>query len=473
MNILCPGCQTSIPSSEQDPRATCGGCGLEIDLSQVGTFPGIATMSLVRDLAGESLGQYEVLELVGMGGMGVVYRARDLDNGSIVALKVLYCDPLKKADFVARFEREARTLLKLDNPHIVKILASGEQEGIYYLVTELLHGETLAQYLKSHNPPLKETIRIMTQVCSAIAHAHNQGIIHRDIKPANIILDDGSVKVLDFGLSHLTGGESQFSTLTRSDLAMGSFNYLSPEQRMNAKAVDQRADIFSLGVIFYEMLTGSLPLGNFVPPSKTGHGIPAKCDRIVSRALHVDPDQRYQKVEDFAEALHRIDKTKRVRKKVLIPVFTALALAATLLAFGPDVSLTPDKTRGKILTGGKEESVKPGLKPKAPKKSDVPPTAELAIEPEKAAQTKRILPEKKSSKKSFTSKALQTEKPYAALPRVTLYKNPSEKSPVIEKRAVIGRYEVIRTEQADGKRPKWLFIRTPDGRRGWIRGPVK
>ena len=473
MNILCPGCQTSIASSEQDPRTTCGGCGLEIDLSQVGTFPGIASMSIVRDLAGERLGPYEVLELIGMGGMGVVYRARDLDTGEIAALKVLYCDPFKEADFVARFEREARTLLRLDNPHIVKILASGEQEGIYYLVTELLSGETLAQYLKSRTPDLKESLRIMNQVCSAIAHAHTKGVIHRDIKPANIILDNGKVKVLDFGLSHLTGGESQFSTLTRSDLAMGSLNYLSPEQRMNAKGVDRRADIFSLGVVFYEMLTGSLPLGNFVPPSKTGHGIPARCDRIMGRALQVDPVQRYQKVEEFAEALHRIDKTKRVRKRVLIPVFAAVALAATLLVFGPDTSPTPDKTMDIIPTAGMEENVKPGLKPRAPKKSDLPPAAELAIKPEKTAQTKRILPEKKSSKKSFTSKALQMERPYASLRGVVLYKRPSEGSPIIEKRAVIDGYEIIRTEQADRKGPKWLFIRTTDGRRGWIREPEK
>ena len=295
----------------------------------------MASMPLVRDLTGETLGPYELMALIGVGGMGVVYKAKTLDDGKMVALKVLYCDYLRKADFVARFEREARTLLRLDNPNIIKILGSGQQDGIYYLATELIEGVTLAQRLRSGDIDFKDVIRIMTQVCSAIAYAHRQGIIHRDIKPANIVLSNGSVKVLDFGLAHLTGGDSQFSSLTRTDLAMGTLNYLSPEQRMNAKAVDERSDIFSLGVVFYEMLTDSLPLGSFVPPSKTGGRIPAKCDRVVEKSLNVIPAQRYQRVEEILKELQLLEKTGFARTRFWIWALVVAALGMGALFFWP------------------------------------------------------------------------------------------------------------------------------------------
>jgi len=288
---------------------------------------------MMRDLCGETVDDYQISELIGVGGMGVVYRATQAKDGAEVAFKVLFDSfEWKRDEFVARFEREARALARLEHPGIVRILANGKQDNIYYIVTEYVDGTNLAQRLRSGSMELDEIVDIMSQICPALTFAHKNGVVHRDIKPANVMVANGSVKILDFGLAQMTGGDSQFSSLTRTDLAMGTFNYLSPEQRTNAKLVDQRSDIFSLGVVFFEMLTGTLPLGNFHPPSRIRQDADKICDRIVARSLSADPADRYQNVEELAADLEQIG-TGRPRRRIAL-LAGAAGMAGVAAAIG-------------------------------------------------------------------------------------------------------------------------------------------
>ena len=328
MNILCPSCHSSIPVSETDPQVRCDSCGLTTDLSSIGTYPGGSALPAMRDLTGETVGRYRMSGLIGVGGMGVVYRATRIDDGVEVAFKVLYdSHEWRREEFVARFEREARALKKLEHPGIVRILDSGRQDDLYFIVTEYVDGADLAQRLRSKPLELAEIVSVMVQTCQALSFAHQSGIVHRDIKPANIMVADDAVKVLDFGLAQMIGGDSQFSTLTRTDLAMGTFNYLSPEQRTNAKQVDQRSDIFSLGVVFFEMLTGTLPLGNFQPPSRLRPDVDKRCDQVVARSLSADPADRYQTVDELAADIELLQTTRSRGRIALVAGAAGLAVA--------------------------------------------------------------------------------------------------------------------------------------------------
>lgn len=313
MNILCPKCRSSITVSENSLTLTCSNCGLKTDLSGIGTYHGMGTIPFYRDLKGEVIGGYELTELIGIGGMGIVYKARNREDDSLAALKVLNYNPLYRDEFISRFEREAKTLQKLQHPNIVKVLKSGRQGDVYYIVTEYLEGENLLDCLRRKAPDKKEILHIIIRVCSAISHAHSQGIIHRDIKPANIFISD-EVKVLDFGLAQITGSDTRLTALTRSDVAMGTINYLSPEQRVSAKKIDERSDIFSIGVVLYEMLTGSLPMGRFEFASRINKKISRRFDRILDKCLNTSPSRRYGSVRDLLKDLIVLKDYVPVRK---------------------------------------------------------------------------------------------------------------------------------------------------------------
>ncbi len=340
MNILCPQCHSSIALDQNSMILTCGNCGLKTDLSGVGTYHGMGSIPFYRDLTGEVIGLYELTELIGIGGMGIVYKARNIEDNSIAALKALTYNHLHKDEFIARFEREAKALKKLEHPNIVKVLESGRQDDIYYIVTEYLEGENLLNYLRTKTPDKKEILRIVIRVCDAIGFAHSQGIIHRDIKPANIIISD-EVKVLDFGLAQITGSDTQITALTRSDMAMGTLNYLSPEQRLNAKTIDERSDVYSIGVVLYEMLTGSLPMGMFKLPGRINKKSGRRLDRIVEKCLNASPAQRYHSVKELAEDLTELYEYVPVRKGFIRWTSIALAVLITFMFYyffsGPEI----------------------------------------------------------------------------------------------------------------------------------------
>jgi serine/threonine protein kinase len=238
--------------------------------------------------------QLEILRLLGQGGMGAVYLARQPELDRLLAVKILPPEVARDPGFTERFSREARSLARLSDPNIVTIFDFGTANGLYYFTMEYVAGKNVRELLDAGEmtPPL--ALRIVAQVCDALQHAHDEGFVHRDIKPENILLDSkGRVKIADFGLARLVGLTPTYLTLTGSQEVMGTLYYMAPEQLRRAHDVDHRADIYSLGVVFYEMLTGELPVGRFAPPSQRA-AVDDRIDAIVLRALAREPEQRYQ-----------------------------------------------------------------------------------------------------------------------------------------------------------------------------------
>jgi serine/threonine protein kinase len=236
----------------------------------------------------------EILELLGQSGMGVVYKARQPKLDRLVALKILPPETGRDPAFAERFAREARALAKLTHPRIVGIYDFGQSDGLFYLLMEYVDGVNLRSLLRQGRLKPEEALRIVPQICEALQDAHEEGVVHRDIKPENILLDrKGRVKIADFGLAKLLGPKTSDSVLTGSRQVMGTPHYMAPEQMEKPLQVDHRADIYSLGVVFYEMLTGELPLGRFDPPSRKV-AVDGWLDGVILRALEKEPERRYQ-----------------------------------------------------------------------------------------------------------------------------------------------------------------------------------
>lgn len=236
----------------------------------------------------------EILELIGAGGMGAVYKARQSGLDRLVALKILPEEFGHDVKFALRFTREARTLAKLSHPNIVSVFEFGNVEDTYYFLMEFVDGSTLRDVVKASKLAPEHALAIVPHLCDALQYAHDKGIVHRDIKPENILMaTDGSVKIADFGLSRILGNESQQEALTATHQIMGTPRYMAPEQLESSHGVDHRADIYSLGVVFYEMLTGELPIGRFAAPSKKVE-IDVRLDEVVLRTLEKEPQRRYQ-----------------------------------------------------------------------------------------------------------------------------------------------------------------------------------
>lgn len=236
----------------------------------------------------------EIIELVGAGGMGAVYKARQTGLDRLVALKILPAEFDRDVKFALRFTREARTLAKLSHPNIVSVYEFGNVEGTYYFLMEFVEGSTLRDVVQAGQLSPEQALAIVPHLCDALQYAHDKGIVHRDIKPENILIAvDGVVKIADFGLSRILGNESQQEMLTGTHQIMGTPRYMAPEQFEGSHRVDHRADIYSLGVVFYEMLTGELPIGRFSVPSKKVE-IDVRLDEVILRTLEKEPQRRYQ-----------------------------------------------------------------------------------------------------------------------------------------------------------------------------------
>jgi tRNA A-37 threonylcarbamoyl transferase component Bud32 len=300
----CPQCRQPLP--ENAPEGLCPACLAKVALGSEPAPPGptININPLAQAAPGTRVApdpaqlaaqfpQLEIIELLGMGGMGMVYKARQPRLDRIVALKILPVESHQHPSFAERFGREAKALAKLNHPGIVNIYDFGQTSQYYYFVMEYVDGMNLRHLL--HNQPLepRQALELVTQICTALQFAHDEGVVHRDIKPENILLNKkGQVKIADFGLAKLLGTAPD-TALTMSQASMGTMNYMAPEQRLNAQAVDHRADIYSLGVVFYEMLTGEVPMGRFEAPSKRVQ-VDVRLDEAVLRALEREPARRYQ-----------------------------------------------------------------------------------------------------------------------------------------------------------------------------------
>ncbi|MBZ4419843.1 serine/threonine-protein kinase [Myxococcus sp. RHSTA-1-4] len=245
---------------------------------------------------------FELMEMLGRGGMGEVWLARQQSLGRTVAVKLLPPRLAKDPEFVTRFEKEATALAALNHPHIIQIIDRGVAGEHYFFVMEYVEGRSLREAMSAGLTP-ERGLKILLAVARAIECAHDKGIIHRDLKPENILLDGrGHVKVADFGLAGIRAQDSRLQ-LTATAVAMGTLNYMAPEQRRDAKNVDGRADLFSLGVMLYEVLTGELPLGRFKLPSAKVPGLDPRVDAVVERLLETEPEARYARAGELAAEL--------------------------------------------------------------------------------------------------------------------------------------------------------------------------
>jgi serine/threonine protein kinase len=329
-------------------------------------------------------GRYRVIERLGSGGMADVYRAEDEQLGRQVALKVLYRHLAEDVSFVERFRREASSAAGLQHPNIVSIFDRGEWEGTYYIAMELIRGRTLKDVIRERGPaPPDAAVDIVLQILRAARFAHQRGVVHRDIKPHNVLIDEeGRVKVADFGIARAGA-----SDMTETGSVMGTAQYLSPEQAQG-RPVDARSDLYSIGIVLYELLTGTVPFDAEspvsialkqvseppVPPRERNPAVPPALDAVVMRALEKDPARRYASADAFIDALlaarnapqevvappppppvvpveEVLEEDDRRARRWWLWLLALLALAA--IAFGAYALLKPDQVEVPNVIGRK------------------------------------------------------------------------------------------------------------------------
>ncbi|MHC4087507.1 MAG: serine/threonine-protein kinase [Planctomycetota bacterium] len=347
----CPKCGAELPANA--PKGLCPQCLMKAGLqagSECKTNDSSDTQSQTPadattqagfippepEQLAEKFPQLEILELLGQGGMGAVYKARQKKLDRLIALKILPPEVGQTEAFAERFTREARSMAKLNHQYAVTLYEFGQtDDGLYYFVMEFVDGTDLRHVILGGELEPPQALAIVPQICEALHYAHTKGIVHRDIKPENILLDkDGNVKIADFGLAKLLDRPANLYTLTRAGQRMGTPHYMAPEQIENPDQVDHRADIYSLGVVFYEMLTGELPLGRFPPPSKKVK-VDVRLDEVVLRSLEKEPDRRYQHASEVRTEVETICSDKRtgtdlksIRHRVWIPAAGLLVAGA-------------------------------------------------------------------------------------------------------------------------------------------------
>ena len=274
----------------------------------------------MTNMVGQQLGKYELLDRLARGGMAEIYKALQPGIERTVVIKVLHGHLVETDNFVARFQREARAIGRLQHPHIVRIIDVGVERDVYYTVMDYVQGGTLGDYLKDRKRvPPDEALRFVAQLTDALCYAHREGIVHRDIKPANILFVDESysqVVLTDFGLARLR--DDSASSLTITGALVGTPTYMSPEA-VQGEQCDGRADIYSLGVVLYEMVTGKPPYTANTPysmmikqtneplpsPRALNPALPVVVEELLMKALAKDPNDRYQNAEEFARAIQQ------------------------------------------------------------------------------------------------------------------------------------------------------------------------
>jgi serine/threonine protein kinase len=298
-----------------------------------------------QKLEGMNLGKYQLREQLGHGGMASVYRAYHPQLDRFVAVKVLRGELVDDPEFLARFQREAKIVAALRHANIVQVYDADVQDDIYYMVMELLEGDTLKARLHDYHAreeqmPLGEVVRVMLDVLDGLAYAHSEGMIHRDLKPANIMLTRrGQAVITDFGIAQMVGA----TRYTLSGALMGTLNYMAPEQGMQNQS-DVRSDLYSLGIVLYEMLTGKPPFDADTPlailmkhvneplpmPPTTGVVIPESFERLLLKVLSKNPEDRYQTALEMAQAIRAAAEEAGVQlpDRISLPLTASIAVAA-------------------------------------------------------------------------------------------------------------------------------------------------
>ncbi len=325
--VVCPKCGKPVPVGS--PGGICPACLIQAGLSSSWVDLGTKTHHSPAGIDGgfvpphiEQLSalfpQLELIRVLGHGGMGAVYLARQKSLDRLVALKIIRPESAGTLGFAERFSREARALARLNHPGIVGVHDFGsvallsstipaqatgndslDTPSLFFLLMEYVDGANVRQLIAGKNLSPREALAIVPQICEALQFAHDIGVVHRDIKPENILLDQrGRVKIADFGLAKLTAADADEHSLTGTHQIMGTPRYMAPEQLEQSRTIDHRVDIYSLGVVFYEMLTGEIPMGMFDPPSKKVL-VDVRLDKVVLRSLAREPARRYQQVSEI------------------------------------------------------------------------------------------------------------------------------------------------------------------------------
>ncbi len=286
----CPSCHRPLPSDA--PGGLCPACVLLGASGEIDP-PCVPSLGEIQS----AFPQFEIHACIGRGGMGVVYKVRQPQLDRLLALKILLPGLDHDPGFAERFSREARALAKLGHPNIVAVHDFGETGGFFWLTMEYVDGVNLRQAMQAARFTPAQALALIPDLCTALQYAHDHGILHRDIKPENILLDTrGRVKIADFGIARIAGDDRGEFTLTKTGSVLGSAAYIAPEQIERPQDVDHRADLYSLGVVLYEMLTGELPLGRFPAPSEKSASDP-RLDEVVFRTLEKEREKRYQSAD--------------------------------------------------------------------------------------------------------------------------------------------------------------------------------
>src|SRR5215217_7496426 len=309
---------------------------------------------------GQTLGSYRILNQIGQGGMATVYKAYQASMDRNVAVKVLPGQLAESPEFMKRFQQEARIIARLEHPHILPVFDYGENDGITYFVMRYLEAGTLKEKMESGRPlPLTEIDRLFSQLADALSYAHSMGVVHRDLKPANALIDSrGNLFLTDFGIAKIL--EEASPRLTQTDAIMGTPAYISPEQAQS-RSVDQRSDIYSLGIILYEMVTGSVPFTAETPlavlfkhisdplplPSVIKPDIPAPVEQIILKALAKNPQDRFTTAAEFLAAWKRAlaqVETEPHAPETILPVAERASSAVPPTNVKPAPKTTPTTT---------------------------------------------------------------------------------------------------------------------------------
>jgi len=367
LHIRCPHCSNDVQLLASTPfeEISCRSCGSNFNLCERET-------STRQPFASQRIDRFELVSRLGMGGFGAVWKARDAELDRMVALKLPRKGQLSDYD-VEQFFREARAAAQLHHPNIVPIHEVGRHEDAIFIVSDLVRGETLSEWMLENSPTPREAIKICLPIVNALGHAHQQGVIHRDLKPSNIMLgEDGHPFLMDFGLAKREFGEV---TMTMDGQVLGTPSYMSPEQAGGkSKWIDRRTDIYSMGVMLFEMVVGELPFRGNVqmqiqqrmiddPPSprKLNRHIPADIETICLKCLERDPNKRYQTAAELAEDFERFLQGRPILARPLSPlarcgrwaqrkpaIATVLVLTALLAITGPAAAIVINGQRQRL-----------------------------------------------------------------------------------------------------------------------------
>jgi serine/threonine protein kinase len=310
------------------------------------------TRSVAIVSQGMLVGHYRIVEKIGAGGMGEVYLAEDTELNRKVALKFLATHLLSDPDCITRFKREAQAAAKLDHPNIVTVYEVGEFQGRPFFAMQHIEGRSLREYASHQELSIPQVLEIGIQIAEGLQSAHEKGVTHRDIKPANVLIDShGRARILDFGLASVAGTDH----LTKTGSTLGTIGYMSPEQ-VRGEQVDHRTDIFSLGVVLYELITGKQPFKgdndtatsrNIIdtepePLARYKSGVGSELQRIISKALQKDKSMRYQHADDLVADMKQLLSpsgpvpVKRSRRmRIVVPLLIVIVLSAIALVFKP------------------------------------------------------------------------------------------------------------------------------------------